>query len=186
MKPAVFFDKDGTLVDDVPYNVDPARIVLAKGAEKGVQALHDAGFAIVVVTNQSGVARGLFDESALFDVEMRLRELLQVPIAGFYACPHHPDGVVVHFATQCICRKPMPGLIERAAAELDIDLSRSHMVGDILNDIEAGRRAGCGTILIDNGNETEWVDGPLRRPHYRVADVGEAALTILQARVQAA
>ena len=186
MKPAVFLDKDGTLIDDVPYNVDPARIVLAKGARESVRALHAANYAIVVVTNQSGVAHGMFDESALAAVASRLRTLLGVPLAGFYACPHHPEGVVDAYAIRCHCRKPLPGLIDRAAAELGIGLSRSWMVGDILNDVEAGRRAGCATILIDNGNETEWIDGPLRRPHYRVADMGEAASTILMEKAQAA
>ena len=186
MKPAVFFDKDGTLIDDVPYNVDPAAIVLTPGAREGAQALHEAGYALVVVTNQSGVARGLFEEGALGAVETRLADLLGVPLAGFYACPHHPAGTVARYATDCTCRKPMPGLIERAARDLGIDLGQSWMVGDILNDVEAGRRAGCCTILIDNGNETEWIDGPLRRPHHRVADIGEAALTILLGKAQAA
>lgn len=98
MRPAVFFDKDGTLVDDVPYNVDAARIVLAKGAREGVQALYDAGYAIVVITNQSGVAHGLFKEDALAAVEARLADLLGVPLTGFYACPHHPNGVVAAYA----------------------------------------------------------------------------------------
>src|SRR4051794_19576821 len=94
---AVFLDKDGTLVEDVPYNVDPARIRLGPGAAAGLSALHAAGYRLVVVSNQSGVARGLFPVSALVAVADRLRELLDdagVPLAGFYYCPHHPDGSV--------------------------------------------------------------------------------------------
>jgi D-glycero-D-manno-heptose 1,7-bisphosphate phosphatase len=178
-RPAIFFDKDGTLIEDVPYNVDPARIVLAPHAREGVKALADAGYAIVVVSNQSGVARGMFEEAALDGVRERLEDLLGRRLDGFYCCPHHPDGVVRDLAKDCVCRKPMPGLLHRAAAELDLKLSTSWMIGDILNDVEAGRRAGTRTVLMDNGNETEWIDGALRRPDCRVADVGEAALAIL-------
>jgi histidinol-phosphate phosphatase family protein len=171
--PAVFLDKDGTLVEDVPFNVDPARVRLGPGAAEGLAALHAGGFLLVVVSNQSGVAGGLFPESALTGVWARLGALLApVPLAGCYHCPHGPaDG--------CDCRKPEPGLLRRAAAELGIDLARSWMVGDILNDVEAGRRAGCRTVLIDNGNETEWAPGPDRRPHHTAPDLARAARVIL-------
>ena len=179
MSRAVFLDKDGTLVEDVPYNVDPQRVVLADGARAGAQALHGAGYKLVVVTNQSGVARGLFERGALRGVEDRLGDLLGVPLAGFYDCPHHPDGSVAEYAVECDCRKPLPGLLTDAAADLDIDLAASWMVGDILNDVEAGHRAGCRTVLIDNGGETEWVEGPMRVPDHQCADMGEAARLIL-------
>src|SRR5438093_11179442 len=110
--PAVFLDKDGTLIEDVPYNVDPGQITLAPGAAEGAALLAEAGYALVVVSNQSGVARGLFKEDALIAVERRLRELLavlDVPLAGFFYCPHHPQGKVPRYATVCSCRKPAPG-----------------------------------------------------------------------------
>ncbi len=179
---AVFLDKDGTLVEDIPYNVDPQKIRLALGAVEGLSALHENGYALIVVSNQSGVARGLFPERALREVEHSLRRQLAafgVPLAGFYYCPHHPDGSVDGYAVACRCRKPAPGMLRRAAAELGIDLSEAWMVGDILDDIEAGRRAGCRTVLIDNGNETEWRSGRLRQPHHRAADLAEAARLIL-------
>lgn len=179
MTRAVFLDKDGTLVDDVPYNVDPDRIVLATGAREGAAALHAAGYALVVVTNQSGVARGLFEEDALDAVEARLRDLLGVPLAGFYHCPHHPEGSVGGFAIDCTCRKPAPGMLRRAANELGLDLAASWIVGDILNDVEAGNRAGCRSVLIDNGNETEWVDDRWRRPDHVVGTMAQAAWEIL-------
>ena len=181
---AVFLDKDGTLIVDVPYNVDPARIELAPGAVDGLTRLHAAGYRLVVITNQSGVARGKFPAAALGPVEDRLRELLAefgVPLDGFYHCPHHPGGSVPAYAIACDCRKPAPGMLIRAAAELGIDRARSWFVGDILNDVEAGRRAGCRTVLIDNGNETEWVAGPDRTPDLRAADLAEAADRILRA-----
>ncbi len=178
---AVFLDKDGTLVEDVPYNVDPAQILLMPGAGEGLRRLNAAGYRLVVVSNQSGVARGLFPESALAGVERRLRELLReegVPLDGFYWCPHHPEGTVAAYAVDCDCRKPAPGLILRAAREQGIDLARSWFVGDILHDVEAGRAAGCTTVLLDNGHETEWLLTPARRPHYTVQDLPEAAALI--------
>src|SRR3954470_4364570 len=117
---AVFLDKDGTLIEDVPYNVDPARIRLMPGAAGGLRALDAAGYRLIVVSNQSGVARGYFEEAALAAVEARLRELLAeagVPLAGFYYCPHHPEGSVAAYAVECSCRKPQPGLLVRAARE---------------------------------------------------------------------
>ena len=179
---AVFLDKDGTLVEDVPYNVDPARVRLAPGAAAALAALHAAGYRLAVVSNQSGVARGLFPEAALAAVWRRLAELLPgVPLAGCYYCPHHPAGAAPAYAVECDCRKPAPGLVLRAARELGVEPRRSWVVGDILDDVEAGRRAGCRTVLIDNGHETEWDLSPGRRPHFRAPDLAGAARVILAA-----
>lgn len=181
---AVFLDKDGTLIEDVPYNVAPDLIRLAPGAEEGLGLLHESGYRLFVVSNQSGVARGLFLESALAAVEDRIRTLLArfgAPLAGFYYCPHHPSGRVAPYARECDCRKPSPGMILAAASEHGLDLARSWLVGDILDDVEAGRRAGCRTVLIDNGNETEWVITPGRRPHRKAADLAEAGRIIAAA-----
>ncbi len=178
---AVFLDKDGTLIEDVPYNVNPALIRLTPGAEMGLRLLHQAGYQLIVISNQSGVARGYFPEAALTGVEARLQQLLGdfgVPLTGFYYCPHHPQGQVAAYAIDCTCRKPEPGLILQAAQEHGIELSQSWFIGDILNDMEAGMRAGCRTILLDNGNETEWILSPPRLPHYVVADLAEAAAVI--------
>jgi D-glycero-D-manno-heptose 1,7-bisphosphate phosphatase len=175
---AVFLDKDGTLIEDVPYNVDPARIQLAAGAADGLPRLHAAGFRLIVVSNQSGVARGLFDEEALTAVRERLAELLAglgVPLGGFYYCPHHPEGSIPRYAVACGCRKPEPGLILDAARAHGIALADSWFVGDILDDVEAGRRAGCRTLLIDNGHETEWRRTPLRWPDLVAPDLAAAA-----------
>jgi D,D-heptose 1,7-bisphosphate phosphatase len=175
---AVFLDKDGTLIDDVPYNVDPRLIRLAQGAAEGLPALHAAGYRLIVVSNQSGVARGYFAETALGAVEERLRHLLAevgVPLDGFYYCPHHPEGTEPDYSRACDCRKPEPGLILRAARDHGIDLTQSWLIGDILDDVEAGRRAGCETILIDDGHETEWSLSPQRLPHHVAADLAAAA-----------
>jgi D-glycero-D-manno-heptose 1,7-bisphosphate phosphatase len=180
-RPAIFLDKDGTLLDNVPYNVDPDRMHLASGAAEALLTFHRAGYTLIVVSNQSGVARGYFDEQALRSVDQRLRELLAgvgVPLAGFYYCPHHPLGSNPRYAVNCDCRKPAPGMILRAAADHGIALDHSWLIGDILDDIEAGRRAGCQTVLLANGNETEWRLSPLRCPKY-LAEGLDAARRII-------
>lgn len=182
MDRAVFLDKDGTLVEDVPYNVDPARIKLMPGAIEGLAQWHRAGYRLVVISNQSGVARGIFPEEALAGVRLRMETLLaesRIALAGFYYCPHLPEGSVAAYAIECECRKPAPGLLLRAAYDLDIDLGRSWFVGDILNDVEAGNRAGCRTILLDNGHETEWLGGKFRQPYFVASDLNEAAFLSL-------
>lgn len=136
------------------------------------------------MSNQSGVARGLFAEEALREIEARIRQLLGdsgVSLAGFFYCPHHPEGSVARYTVACECRKPAPGMILKAACQLDADPRACWMVGDILDDIEAGRRAGCRTILMDNGHETEWRSGPWRTPHYRVRNLVEATERIVTA-----
>jgi D-glycero-D-manno-heptose 1,7-bisphosphate phosphatase len=169
-KRAVFLDKDGTLVENVPFNVDPERITLAPGAVEAVSRLAAQGYRILVVSNQPGVALGYFEHAELRNVEQRLQDLLPA-LDGFYFCPHAPEA-------GCFCRKPACGMLVRAAQEQAVDLRSSWMVGDILDDIEAGRRAGCRTVLVDNGNETEWDVSAARRPHGRVAGLAEAASLI--------
>jgi len=175
-KKAVFLDKDGTLIVDVPYNVNPALIVLSGHCLNGLKRLQQHGYLLVVISNQAGVAMGYFEEAALTAVEKQLKELLTsagIVLNGFYYCPHHP-------ADHCNCRKPAPGLLYRAAAELSIDLKASWMIGDILDDVEAGTRAGCKSILIDNDNETEWLVNELRTPAAVALTINEAADYILK------
>ncbi|MFW5972954.1 MAG: D-glycero-alpha-D-manno-heptose-1,7-bisphosphate 7-phosphatase [Bacteroidota bacterium] len=184
-EPAVFIDKDGTLIDNVPYNVEAEHIRLATGASVALRMLRAAGFRLIVVSNQSGVARGYFSEDALQDVKHTLEAVIQQAggrLDAFYYCPHHPEGNVAGYTRMCNCRKPAAGMLFRAAAEHDIDLQASWMIGDILHDVQAGRAAGCRTILIDNGNETEWLLSPERTPHFRVADLAEAAETVIRGK----
>lgn len=181
LRKAVFFDKDGALVQSGDAGVDPARMRLAEGAGRALRALRDDGFAFVVVSNEAGVARGLYAEEALVPVRRRLEELLAdegVDLLDFVYCPHHPNGVRRGYAIDCLCRKPRPGLLSRAAAEHDLDLGRSWLVGDTLDDAEAGVRAGCRTILLDDGRETEWRMSEVRLPHHVAMDLEEAARLI--------
>lgn len=146
MKPAVFLDRDGVLLDDA-LDVMP-------GAPEALRALHDAGFALVVVTNQTVVSRGLATEEEVAEVHRRLRE--QLPeLDAFYVCPHHPNADVERYRVECDCRKPRPGLLLRAADELDLDLAKSWMVGDRVSDVAAGAAAGCRTILLRTGAHDE-------------------------------
>lgn len=189
MDKAIFIDKDGTLVRDIPYNVDPEKITFLPHVGEGLRLLHKAGYKIIVVSNQSGVARGLFREAALAIVEKRLQTLFneyEIPLDGFYYCPHLPEGVVKKYATTCTCRKPNPGLLMKAAKDFGIDVQKSWMIGDILNDIEAGKKAGCRTILIDNGGETEWIITENRVPDAIVPNMLEATDHILEQQKQIA
>lgn len=188
LRPAIFFDKDGTLVENVPYNVDCARLRLAAGAGQAARLLHEAGYALVVVTNQSGVARGLFTIAELRRLEGHLRQSLAdegAPLAGFYFCPHTPDGVVASYTRACQCRKPLPGMLLQAARELQLDLARSWLIGDLLDDVEAAHRAGCRAVLVDSGGETLWQRGVWRVPEMTVTRLRDAAVRILATGNQA-
>lgn len=179
---AIFLDKDGTLIKDIPYNTDPALISLMPNAAKGIAALQSGGYLPIVVSNQSGVALGYFTEADLIGVSEKIRTLLEtegVKIHGWYYCPHAAEGKIQPYVHLCNCRKPLPGLLLSAARHFMISLAESWMIGDILDDIEAGKRAGCRTILLDIGNETEWRLNEWRQPDYVAQDLAEAAAIIL-------
>ncbi|CAA9892863.1 D,D-heptose 1,7-bisphosphate phosphatase [Candidatus Methylobacter favarea] len=170
-KKAVFIDKDGTLIHDVPYNIDPHHIRLMEDAGHSLYRLKKAGYQLIVISNQAGIARGLFNKSDLLPVNRQIQLLLApyaVNIDAFYYCPHGPDD-------GCDCRKPKQGMILRAAEDHAVELPVSWMIGDILHDVEAGNRAGCRTVLFDNGNETEWLKGDWRQPRYSVKNLTAAA-----------
>jgi D-glycero-D-manno-heptose 1,7-bisphosphate phosphatase len=175
---AVFLDKDGTLIDDVPYNVRPELVRFADGAIDACRLLSRLGFQLVVVTNQPGIAIGRFDRAALSKLESHLTRALAsagIELKGFYACTHAPTkGPVLG----CLCRKPAPGLLLQGARVHGIDLAQSWMVGDILDDVEAGCRAGCRTILLDIGHETVWRQSPMRTPTFKAASLLQAAQLI--------
>jgi len=140
----VFIDRDGTIAKDVPYCPSPEQFELLSGAGEGIKQLNSAGFKVILVTNQSGIARGYFSEEMLGRIHEKMKNDLAVYGAhfdGLYYCPHHPDD-------NCDCRKPKPNLIIRAAREHDVDLSQSYLIGDSDKDIAAGKAAGCMTILI--------------------------------------
>lgn len=176
MDRALFLDRDGTLVEPRHYPSRPDQLVLTPGIGPLLRVFQSSGWKLVVITNQSGIARGLFTEEDLARMHDHLRQMLAVwgvRLDGIYACPHHVEGSIPRLAVPCRCRKPQPGMLLRAAAELDIDLSRSWMVGDILDDVEAGNRAGCRTVLVDLGTELR-PDRPGRWPRMVAGSTAES------------
>jgi D-glycero-D-manno-heptose 1,7-bisphosphate phosphatase len=154
LRPAVFLDRDGTLVEEVPYLHEPAEVALLPGAAGALAALGAAGYALVVATNQAGVARGYYDEAAVARVHRRLRELLAAGGARLDAvlyCPHHPDGTVAGHAGACRCRKPGPGMLEAAAARLGLDLPASYLIGNHPSDVGAALAAGATPLFGTTG-----------------------------------
>jgi len=155
VKPAaVFLDRDGTLIEEVGYLDRPERVELYPWSTDAIRALNRGGLRIVMVTNQSGVARGFFSEAVVERVHRHIAELLGAggaTIDAYYYCPHHPDGKVAGFARACECRKPGRGLVDRAARELGIDPERSFTVGDRWLDVALARAVGARGILVRTG-----------------------------------
>lgn len=152
-KRAVFLDRDGTLNVEKEYLCRVEACELIPGVGRAIRRLNEAGWLVVVVTNQSGVARGYYGEEEVAVLHRHMAAELALAggeVAGWYYCPHHPSGVEP-YNRPCDCRKPLPGMLLRAAHDLDIDLSRSWMVGDKLADIEAGLAAGCKSLLVRTG-----------------------------------
>lgn len=184
MRRAVFLDRDGTLVDELGFLRRAQDLRLLPGAAEGVRLFNQAGWRTVVVTNQSGIARGLLDERALAEVHARLADELARSGARLDAilhCPHHPEHGEPPLRRACACRKPAPGLILEAARRDELDLAASWTIGDSLRDLEAGRRAGlAGGVLVLTGKgraELERADEPIRS----AADLPAAARAILVA-----
>ena len=151
---AVFMDRDGTVAEEVGYVNHVSRVRLLPGSAQAIQRIREAGFLAVVVTNQSGVAREYFEETLVGRVHERLAELLTregAALDAIYYCPHHPREGEPPYRRECDCRKPRPGLLTRAAAERQIDLARSYMVGDGIVDVGAGVSVGATTILVLTG-----------------------------------
>jgi D-glycero-D-manno-heptose 1,7-bisphosphate phosphatase len=154
LKRAVFLDRDGTVNAEREYLHRPEDFEFIPGAPQAIRLLNDAGFCVIVVTNQSGIARGFYDEAAL----ERLHRYMDGELARFgarvdayYFCPHHPRHGTGAYTRECACRKPLPGMLVQAAADLAIDLAESWIIGDKLADVEAGLRAGCHAILVRTG-----------------------------------
>jgi len=182
---AVFLDRDGTIHEERDFLSDPALLRLERGAAAGLRRLEEAGFALIVITNQSGVARGYHTEDDVRRVNAALSEMLAaegVHIESYYHCPHHPEGAVPKYSFVCDCRKPAPGLILQAAKDADIDIGASYMVGDFTRDVKAGRAAGVRTVLVRTGygrkSESEVIGQGLA--DYIADDLADAAEWIIR------
>lgn len=153
MNRAVFIDRDGTINVEKEYLFLIDQFEFIPGAVEGIRHLNDAGYLVVVVTNQSGVARGYYTEEDVLLLHRHIDAqlvLLGARVDAWYYCPHHPSGRG-SYSLPCCCRKPLPGMLLEAARRLEIDLSQSYMIGDKLADVEAGRAAGCQSILVRTG-----------------------------------
>lgn len=161
-KPAVFIDRDGTLIVEIGYIKNIEDYKLIKGAELAVKKLNDNDIFAILVTNQAGVARGYFDENNVHTINQVLKDDLKKKGAyldGIYYCPHHPEGIIPKYAKICGCRKPAIGLIQQAVKDFDnIDLAKSYVIGDKLIDVELGKNAGCKGILVKTGYGSQIVE----------------------------
>ena len=192
-RPAIFLDRDGVVIEEREYVSTPDQVRLLPGAAETIAALNRAGWCVVIVTNQSGIARGFFTPSALDRIHERLQHLLWcygAQIDGIYVCPHHPEADLDIYRRQCHCRKPQPGLLLQAVEELGIDLSQSWMIGDRVIDLEAGSAAGCRTVLVRTGYgarvDTIALDRSALRLELVAADLADAAckLGLVSARLE--
>lgn len=175
---AVFLDRDGVLMEDSHYVGELERVVIIPAAYTALKRLQTAGYKLLVVTNQSGVGRGLFTHQHVEIIHAHLDELFarhNVRIDRYYVCPHHPDD-------NCTCRKPSPKSLRDAATEFDLDLSRCFMVGDRLSDILTGQNAGTKTVLVLTGGGQQTLAEGKAKPDHVAKDINEAADWILAQR----
>lgn len=185
IRPAVFLDRDGTMIEDAGYLDRLERLVLFSYAIDSIRLLNRAGFAVVVVTNQAGIANGIVTEAFLKEAHEWIGQRVAEAggrIDAFYYCPHLPTAVVAEYRTDCDCRKPKPGMILNAARDLSLDLARSFTVGDRWRDIEMGLAAGTRSILVETGyGKTEASRRPSHiEPVPVVANLIEATSWILR------
>ena len=155
LKPALFLDRDGVIVEEVEYLSRPSPLALIPRGAEAIARVNRRGIPVVVITNQAGVARGYFPEARVAEVHDHLDKLLSAcgaRIDRYYYCPHHPTEGLEPYRRQCHCRKPHPGMLHKAALQEGIDLQSSWLVGDKLSDVEAGQAAGCQTVLVHTGH----------------------------------
>lgn len=172
-KPAVFLDRDGVLTEENSYVSSVEQLKIFPYTAACVRKLRQKGYYTIVVTNQSGVARGLFTEEALQEMNDYLMK--QTGVDAVFYCPHHPDGRIERYRRNCSCRKPGTGMFEAACGEFEIDLSRSYMIGDRAGDILAGQNAGVRTILLQSGYGTAGLEADVT-PDHIMQDLRDAAV----------
>ncbi len=173
---AIFLDRDDTLIEDLGYISSPEQVKLLDGVADALVELKALGYKLIVVTNQSAVARGIVTEKVLGEIHKRLEQLLaekKTFLDRIYYCPYHPDGVVAKYRKESDFRKPNPGMLLRAAEEMDIDLGQSWCVGNSISDMKAGSRAGCKTILIDLPSRQQQLKPGQLRPDYKAVNIKE-------------
>ena len=186
-RPAAFIDRDGTIIEDPGYLDDPEQVQLIPDSASAIRRLNEAGWAVVVVTNQSGIARGVIDPEFVPAVHAAMTRTLEAGgarIDGWYYCPHHPRAEVLSLRAVCECRKPAPGLIHQASAQFAIDLPRSFVIGDKPIDVGLGVAVGARGILVRTGYGDEAVregGGSIPGAAFVAADLMEATSWLLSA-----
>lgn len=173
---AIFLDRDDTLIEDTGYINSPEQVKLLDGVAEALIEFKALKYKLIVVTNQSAVARGIVTEKVLGAIHNRLKQLLAEKNAfldGIYYCPYHPDGSVAKYRKESNLRKPNPGMLLKAAEEMDIDLCQSWCVGNSISDIEAGLQAGCKTILIDLPSHQQQLEPGQPSPDYKAVNIRE-------------
>lgn len=174
---AILLDRDDTLIEDPGYINHPGQVRLLDGVAESLVELRQMGYKLAVVSNQSGVARGIVTEQVLGEIHDRLKSLLAEKGAyldAIYYCPYHPDGIIPKYRRDSDLRKPSPGMILQAAKEMDLDLSQSWAVGNSDRDIQAGKNAGCKTIILESHSRDKNVVPSLTKPDYRAVNLKEA------------
>ncbi|MBU2537709.1 MAG: D-glycero-beta-D-manno-heptose 1,7-bisphosphate 7-phosphatase [Proteobacteria bacterium] len=187
MRPAVFLDRDGTINEQMGYINHISRFVMLPRAAAAIRLLNDQGIPVVVVSNQSGLARGYFPESLIGEVHAKMTEALAqegAHVDGIYICPHHPEAKEERFRLACDCRKPKPGMFHKAAADLGLDLDRSYVVGDRWSDLKAAAAVRAKGVLVLTGygrGDFEYI-GPVQsvQPTYVAEDLYAAVQWIVQ------
>lgn len=185
---AIFLDRDDTIIDDPGYINDPDQVEILPGVSQSLIELQKMGYKLVVVSNQSGVARGIVTEKKLEKIHQRMESLLSregAYIDSIYYCPYHPEGVVPRYSKESDMRKPSPGMILQAANDLDIDLGRSWTIGNAYRDVEAGLRAGCKTILINSPTKPAHKKSTDPSPDETAVNIKEAVNIIKHYNLQA-
>jgi D-glycero-D-manno-heptose 1,7-bisphosphate phosphatase len=173
---AIFFDRDDTLIEDPGYINNPEQVKLLEGVPEVLIELKAMGYKLVVVSNQSGVARGIVTEEVLGKIHKRLEQLLAEKGASLdriYYCPYHPEGAIPKYRKDSELRKPSPGMLLEASKDMNLDLKESWTVGNSARDIEAGTRAGCWTVLLDSRGHEQKVQPGERQPDYRAVNLKE-------------
>lgn len=187
MDRAVFLDRDGTINVELAFLHRPEEFEFIPGAPEAIRLLNDTGYRVIVVTNQSGIARGFYDEAAVIRLHRYMDGELNrfgATIDAYYYCPHHPDYGDGNYRKSCDCRKPMDGMLRRGAAEFSLDMGASYMIGDRLVDVEAALRSGCRPIMVRTGyGASESASLPPDIPVYDA--LPDAVRAIIDGRVQA-
>lgn len=158
MQKAIFLDRDGTVNVDKNYLIKTEEFEFEKGVVSSLKKLYDEGWLLIIVTNQSGIARGYFTEKDVTTLHLYINEKCKengFEIANFYYCPHHKNGKVDKYSKECMCRKPERGMIDKALNDFNIDLENSFVIGDKHSDIQLGKNCGCKTILVGTGYGAE-------------------------------